>query len=576
MEIRKGIPVSRGYAIGKAFVLDTEEFRIPKRTIPSAGVAAEIERLHKAAQTAAHDLRKQLTKVSKKVGETATKIVEAHMTLLADEHLREEIIETIRKSRTNAEYAVSRTIRRKLKILEDGENISFAARLRETFLECEKAYLRALLGAKREDISHLTEPVVIVAQDLSPAQTIAFDRDKILGILTDRGGQTSHTSIIADSLGIPAVVALNTITTDVSGGDRIIIDGEIGTVIIDPDEGTIKLYEAMARNRAILGQRLAKELQNLPIETKDGHKIELMANIELPDEIQGAIKNGAEGIGLYRTEFLYLSNNFNPTEQHHLEAYRKAIQFLGNRKLIVRTMDLGADKMPLDGLAAESNPFLGIRGIRLCFERPDLFRVQLRAILKVADHGNVGIMLPMVSSLSELLQAREILDQVGREMRLPLRTVPLGIMIEVPSAAMICDLLAKHVDFFSIGTNDLIAYTIAVDRLHEKMAPLYQPAHPAILRLLKQIIETGARFGKPVSVCGEMSSDINYTVLLLGLGLKCFSVVPPALPEVKKLIRSVTLEDAQVIAAKALTFEDARTTHEFLREETRKILPDVF
>jgi phosphotransferase system enzyme I (PtsI) len=579
MEIRRGIGVSSGYALGEAFVIDREEVRISRRPIPAVQVEVEVDRFRKAADAAAAAVRAQVDEMPKRVREAAGAILEAQIRWLQEPALHEEIVGEIRRSLRSADYAASYVIRRKIKAMEESD-AAFARRVASDLVELEKSLLRALTGGGvREDLRHLTREVVIVAHDLSPAQAVGLDRAKVLGILTEAGGPTSHTAIIARSLGIPAVVGVENITNAISGGDTVVLDAAAGTVLINPDEGTIKRYQAMERNFELLEQRRAKELQNLPAVTTDGVRVEIFANIESPEEIPSALEHGAEGIGLYRTEFLFLANSFRPTERDHLNAYTKAIGLLGKRRIVIRTLDLGADKVPTEGFDRESNPFLGTRAIRLCLQRPGMFRSQLRAILRSAGEGNVGLMIPMISSLAEVRAAREAVDSVRAELEAEGepsgRGMQFGIMIEVPSAAVTSDLLAPHVDFFSVGTNDLIAYSIAVDRGNERVASLYQPGHPAILRLLKTVIETGAKHGKSVSVCGEMSSDINFTLLLLGLGLRNFSVVPPVIPELKKLIRSVSLVDAQAVAAKALTFDDSAVVMEFLRGETRKALPET-
>lgn len=579
MEIRKGIPVSPGYAIGEVFILGDEEYRIPRKSVSPQEIDIQIKRFEKSSEDSVSELKTHLAKFSKKLGESATKIIESYISMLKDEVFKNDVNNAIKKDRYSAEYAISRTIKRKIKILGDWGNHSFSQKIQQDLLEIEKTLIGNLLGSKRADISRLTKKVIIVAKDLSPAQTIALDKEKILGILTDVGGRTSHSAIIASSLGIPAVVGLGNISTDLSGGDTVILDGSTGTVIINPDEDTIKRYIAMERNFILFEKQLTKELKDLPTETIDGHKIKIYANVETPDEIQSALNYGAEGIGLYRTEFLFLNSNYSPSEKDHIETYTKAISMLGRRRLVIRTLDLGADKMPTSGIPKEANPFLGTRAIRLCFQQMDLFKTQLRAILKVSTMGNVSILFPMVSSYDEVVKLKEIIEDVKSDLRKENKEyndkIEVGIMIEVPSAALVADILINHVDFFSIGTNDLIAYSIAVDRSNERVANLYQPAHPSILRLLKQIIDIGNKHNKHVSVCGEMASDITYTLLLLGMGLKVFSVVTPAIPEVKKIIRSVKLDDAKEIAREAFSFTNAPETVKFLKEKTRAILPDV-
>ena len=579
MEIRKGIGVSSGYAIGEARVFDREEYSISRRTIAAREVDGEIQRVQKASDTAVAVIRSRLAGLTLKLRDVAESILEAQIQMLQNPHLLDEIAGEIRKNLRTADFAASRTIRRKIKALEDSGNEDFARRAMSDLTGLEKSLLHGMLGTKAAHGPGLESKAIVVARDLTPSQTISLDREKVLGILTEVGGLTSHTAIVAKSLAIPAVVGLESVTGDISTGDTVILDGSTGTVIINPDEGTLKRYRALEDAYLLSGRRRAREFHDLPAVTTDGTRVEIFANIESPDEIPAALDRGAEGIGLYRTEFLFLGNRFHPTEKDHQEAYTKAVTLLGKRRLVIRTLDLGADKMPEDGLPRESNPFLGTRAIRLCFERPEMFKTQLRAILKAASRGNVAMMIPMISSLFEVVQVKETVEEVRRELRS--REEPagegmeLGIMIEVPSAAVVADLLAPHVDFFSVGTNDLIAYSIAVDRANERVAPLYQPGHPAILRLLRQIIDAGAKAGKSVSVCGEMSSDINFTLLLLGMGLRTFSVVPPIIPELKKLIRSVSIEEAQAVAKKAFTFDGAREVVEYLHGETRKFLPEV-
>lgn len=575
MEIRKGIPVSAGYAIGPVFVIGDEDFVIARRVIGDGDVSAEIARLGKAKEAAIQQIRQQVPKMSRRVAAVAGRILESHVAMINDPELVREIEDDIKRHHHSAEYAATRVLKNKIKLFSES---TFTQRFVEDLKVIEQSLLRQLCGEKRGDMANLPGKAVLVAKSLTPAQTAMLDRTKVLGILTETGGRTSHTAIVAASLGIPAVVGVEEVASDATNGDTIILDGGTGTVIINPDEATLKRYQAMDRNFVVMARRLSRELRDQPAMTKDGQRVAVFANIEMPEEIPAALDHGAEGIGLYRTEFLYLMHNLAPTEKDHFEAYRKAVQLLGKRSLVIRTLDLGADKMPLDGLPREENPFLGTRAVRLCFERPDIFKKQLRAILKVAEIGSVSAMIPMISSVEEVVKVKEIMAQLraelSREGEPASARLKLGIMVEVPSAALTADLLAPQVEFFSVGTNDLIAYSIAVDRTNERVAALYQPAHPAILRLLQLVIEAGHRHGKPVSVCGEMSSDLQYTILLLGMGLREFSVVPPAIPEIKKIIQSVTLDEARDIAKKAMTFGDARRTTEYLRAETRKILPD--
>ena len=574
MEIKKGIGVSPGFAVGEAFVLGNEEFIFRKAVTPRE-VKGEIERLQQATEAAARELAEHVSRLGRGVAKQAARILESQTILLRDESLRVEIVDEITRHSHSAEYAASHVLKRKAKQLLESGVPEFA----REFVNMEQILLRQLTGARREDLGHLTKKVIVVAHDLSPAQTVGLDRAKVLGMLTEVGGTTSHTAIVAKSLGIPAVVGVGEVASVVTTGDVVILDGSAGTIIVNPDEATLKRYQAMARNFAVAEQRLSAELRDLPAATRDGVKVELLANIEIPEDVPAALDAGAQGIGLYRTEYLFLTKKFTPSEKDHLDAYRRAIGSLGGKRLTIRTLDLGADKMPVDGLPREDNPFLGVRGVRLSLAKPEVMRTQFRAILKASTSGKVAIMVPMIASLEEIDRVKEILDAVKRDLRREGEMfddkVPFGIMVEVPSAALTADRLAPHVDFFSVGTNDLIAYTLAVDRSNEQVAKYYQPTHPAVLRLLKGIIEAGAKHGRPVSVCGEMSSDLAYTLLLLGLGLRTFSCVPKAIPEVKKVIRSVTIKEAAEVAKKAMEIGDPKRTLEFLRTETRKIVPDL-
>jgi phosphotransferase system enzyme I (PtsI) len=582
-KIKEGVSASMGFAIGHAVIVGREETEIRQRTVTDGEVAGEIARFEQACAAAEQEITALCDEAARRVGKDVGSIFEGHFAHLRDPYMRQEILGSIRKHRRSAEYAVSRYFRQKIrKIEEDSVHAPFAARIVEDIGDLERRLLKHLVGAPAIDGAvRLQDKSILVAHSLSPAQTIALDRTKVLGILTDAGGPTSHTALIARAFGIPAVVGLGTISTDITSGDLVIVNGNQGLVIINPDDETIQRYQALARNYYLVERRLSHELRHLPAVTKDGLRVEILANIELPEEIPGAIRHGAEGIGLFRTEFLYLRRRSEPTEEEQYHEYRKAIEHLGQRKLVIRTIDIGMDKLPEEGTTPERNPFLGTRAIRLSLQRPEGFRIQLRAILDASVGGNVHLMFPMISSLEELQEAKRIYAEVfetWRRDRSPKREnpIPLGIMVEVPSAALIVDLLAPEVDFFSVGTNDLIQYSIAVDRVNERVASLYQPTHPAILRLLRDILNAAARANKPIAICGEMSSDILFTILLLGLGLKEFSVVPPAIPEIKKLIRSVTSEEAKAVAAQALQMSSAKAIAEFLHERTRQIMPEAF
>ncbi|MBI3267757.1 MAG: phosphoenolpyruvate--protein phosphotransferase [Planctomycetes bacterium] len=579
MELRRGIPVSPGIAVGEAFVLDSEEFPIARRMIEQTEVPAELQRFQTACEQAIHEIRESLKKLPKSLHGEVGPIIESHAKIIQDRSLQSQIVDGISKTLTNAEYAVSRVFRTFIKKLQATGNSLFENRVSD-LQDIEKRLVRNLLNEKRAEISAKGRNLIILAHDLTPSQTLSLDKEKVVGFAIDVGGPTSHTAILAKAMGIPAVVGLESIAGDVTGGDLVIIDGGEGTVIVNPDADTLKNYRAMERNRLDYEERISSQLRDLPARTLDGSEVQLLANIEFPEEVKVALEHGATGIGLYRSEFLFLRPGPAPGERDHLEAYRKSLSLLGGRELTIRTLDLGADKMGTDSTMKERNPFLGCRGIRLCLQRPDLFRPQLRALLRASAHGDARIMFPMVSSSEEIRQARHIVEQIMAELRregAPFNDrIKIGIMVEVPAAAILADLLIKEVDFFSIGTNDLVQYTIAVDRANEYIAPLFQPASPAVLRLIKFVIEEGARNQKPVCMCGEMSGDVTYTLLLLGLGLKQFSMTPSAISDVKMAIRSVTMKEAREIAQKALAIADAPKVVEFLRDRTRRIIPDAF
>ncbi len=582
MEIKRGIPVSPGVVIKRAFVLDTEDVRIPRRHFIDTDAGGEIQRLRSAVIATRADIAAIREKILKEVSDSSVpNIFALHLAILEDDQFIRDAEKLIRERNYSAEYSVSRALRPQLKRIQ-GLRDEYLRERAGDVRDVERRLLKNLLGQRREDLQHLVHEVVIVARDLTPSQTANLDRNKVRGFATDAGGRTSHTAIVARALEIPAVVGLGDVTTDVSGGDWVIIDGNRGLVIVSPDEKTIRKYESLEHEYHEKEVQLA-EIRDLPAITLDGERINLYGNIEFPEEVTAALNGGAEGIGLYRTEFLYLREQpaVAPTEREHFEAYTKALNLLGDRPLVIRTLDLGADKFPPDaGGQFEKNPFLGSRSLRYCFQHPELLNTQLRAILRASVFGKVRILLPMVSTLQELRRAKEFianakarLDAEGVAFE---HKIPVGIMIEVPSAAVTAGDFAKESDFFSIGTNDLIQYTLAVDRGNPHVADLYNPAHPAILSLLKHVFKAGHTAGIPVAMCGEMSGDLDYTMLLLGLGLRVFSVSPIMLPELKKVIRSVSIEQCKAVAEAAMKLDDPLATLNLLRGETRKVVPEAY
>ena len=579
MEIKKGIGVSPGVVIGTAIVLDAEDLLIPKRSVPDEQLLREVERFESALRESASELSVLRNDVTNLHGKEIGGIFDFHLGILRDKSFVNQIVSEIKSQKTTAEYGVSVVTRRYAATFASMSDRYFSERVKDLY-DIERRVLKHLIGQKHQDLTHLSQDVIVIAHDLLPSQTAALDKLHVKGFAIDVGGRTSHTAIVARAMGIPAIVGLGNLTSEVGGGDTIILDGGRGVVIIDPDADQLAEYEEDARKLDILTTELAT-LAELPAETKDGHVVSVQANIEGPDDIPDARMRGAQGIGLYRTEFLYLTLEREPTEADHYDSYAAAIHNLGGRPLVIRTLDLGADKYTQAQLAnPERNPFLGDRSIRMCLHDIPMFKRQLRAILRVSTLGDVRIMFPMICTLMELRQAKMVLNDVMEELEEEgvafNRNLPIGMMVEVPSAAIMAEQFAKEVNFFSIGTNDLIQYTLAVDRTNERVAGLFCPAHPAVLKLVRDTIRAGARNSLSVSVCGEMAGDPLYTLLLLGLGLNIFSMNGPDIPEVKKIIRSTTLEHAKQVARRVMSFDSERQVMHFLREETRKIIPEVF
>jgi phosphotransferase system enzyme I (PtsI) len=448
----------------------------------------------------------------------------------------------------------------------------------------EKQLVRILIGdGNRGSCGPLAvgkDPVIVLAHDLTPSETAQLDTQTVHAFATESGGPTSHTAIMAGALEIPAVVGIGRFLPDVTAGETVIVDGRQGLLIIDPDPATLAKYEAeRAAQRAA---RAPETLIELPAVTKDGARVTLTGNIEFPSEAGHCLDRGAEGVGLYRTEFLYINKTTDPTEEEHFEAYKAVLAAMGpNRPVVIRTLDVGADKFsPVSGqVSGEKNPFLGLRSVRLCLKNLDLFKTQLRAVLRASVFGDLRVMFPMVSTVMELRQCRSLLLEAREDLEeegIPFNPdVPIGTMIEVPSAALIADVLAKEVDFFSIGTNDLVQYTLAADRNNENVAGLYDPADPAVLRLIKMVVEAGRNADIEVNVCGEMSGEAIYTPLLVGLGIRHLSATPRKLPDVKRAIRALTVADAERVAGEALRMETAREVTTYLREQLRRFLPDA-
>ncbi len=578
MEIKKGIAVSPGIAIAKPIVIDAEDYRIPRRSILPSAKVAEVKKVRDAFRKAVAELEK--IDSDDKIAEGNIKdIFAVHLRFLKDKNLRKKITDLVYNDLLTAEYAVSTTLRDIANHFASVQDRYISERATDIY-DIEKRLLRHLLGRKREDIEHISYEVVIVAHELGPTQTASFDRKFIRGFATDAGGRTSHTAIVARSLGIPAVVGLEDVTRNVDPTATVIIDGNRGVVVIDPDEPTLKQY----RQFAIEFDKLEGELdaiRDLDAVTRDGVAVELLGNIEFPHEAEIVLDKGGGGIGLYRTEFLYLYSQTEPTEEDHYNAYSEVIRVFGDMPVIIRTIDLGADKFTQSRrFVREPNPFLGLRSIRFCLQNLVMFKTQLRAILRASVHGDVRVMFPLISSLHELRQAkmiiRDVMEDLDENSIEYKPDVPIGIMIETPSAALTASILASECDFFSIGTNDLIQYTLAVDRGNERVSTLYSGADPAVISLLRSVVHEANKARISVGICGEMASEPEFMMLLLGLGFRSFSLAPPMIPEIKKLIRSVTIESCNSLARKVLLMNSEREVINYLRSAAMKVLPEVF
>ena len=578
MEIKKGIAVSPGISIAKSLVIDSEDYLIPRRLIGNSQRGDEIQRVRDAFGNAIDEL----TELEAAQNQTSSKIKDifaVHMRFLHDRSLRKKITDFIQSELVTAEYAVSNTLREIASQFTKVKDAYISERAADIY-DIERRLLKHLLGKKREEVGHLTEEVVIIARELSPIQTAGFNREFVKGIASDAGGRTSHAAIVARSLGIPAVVALEDLTELVSGGDAVIVDGNRGIVIVNPDDQTTEQYRQYAREFEELGHKL-DTIREKPAVTRDGTKITLLGNIEFPEEAQVVLEKGGDGIGLYRTEFLYLNTEHEPTEQQQYKAYSQTVEVFGDRPVVIRTLDLGADKYTQSKrFAPEPNPFLGLRSIRFCLQNLMMFKTQLRAILRASVLGHVKIMFPLITTRHELMQAKMILHDVMEDLAEESieynRDVQVGIMIETPSAALTAFSLARDVDFFSIGTNDLTQYTLAVDRGNELVSTLYSPADPAVLRLIRTVIQDAHKAQIDLSVCGEVASEPEYIMLLLGMGVRTISLAPPMLPEIKQVVRSVTIEDCNKVARKVLSMNNERHISSYLRAAARKILPEAF
>jgi len=575
----KGIGVTPQIITGKAYLVDRGKIEAPARVLPENQVPWEIERFRDAVEESKKQLRQAKERLLHEDAVGPAYILDAHLLLLEDKNLIDTTLETIKQSWINSEWALKINLDRLRKIFDSIDDDYLKSR--KTDLDyIEQRILRNLTGRGTESLAQIKEEVIVVAHDLSPADTAQMAKDKVTAFVTDMGGKTSHTAIMARSLEIPAVVGSETGTHYINTGDTLIVDGVTGVVVVNPSPEIIQDY--MDRNRT--RQRIERELyqyRDLPTETQDGYRVHLLANIELVEEIPSVLEHGAEGIGLYRTEYLYLNRKELPTEEEHFRAYKTVVEGTSPHPAVIRTLDIGGDKFISHlELAEEMNPAMGLRAIRFSLKEPEIFKVQLRAMLRASAYGKVKILLPMISGVSEIREVRKILNEVRLSLtaeRIPYDPhIEIGIMMEVPSAATIADILAKEVDFFSIGTNDLIQYTLAIDRVNEYVTHLYEPLHPAILRLVRQMVRAAHGGGIRVAMCGEMAGEPLYVPILLGLELDELSMNVLSIFRVKKILRSYTLRECKDLVEAVLQLSTPGEIEDLVRASLRNKFPDEF
>ncbi|KXZ39519.1 phosphotransferase system, enzyme I, PtsI [Alkalithermobacter thermoalcaliphilus JW-YL-7 = DSM 7308] len=563
----KGNGASPGIGIGKVLLIEHTQINVEKNIVQDT--AHEETKFLAAVEKAKEQLTEIKEKALRELGEDKAEIFNAHIMVLEDPEFIDSTINKIKDEKVNSEYAFKQIADMFISMFESMDNEYMKERAAD-IKDVSDRVLRNLLGIDIVDLSNLKEEVILVTQDLTPSDTATMDKNKVLGFLTNIGGKTSHTAIMARTLEIPAVVGLKDITDKVKTGDFIVFNGETGDVVLNPDENTIneykKLKEEFDKTRKELESYKGKESKTI-----DGRQVELAGNIGTPNDIEGLIKNDAEGVGLYRTEFLYMDRDDFPSEDEQFEAYKAVLEAMNPKPIVIRTLDIGGDKelsyMKMD---KEMNPFLGYRAIRLCLDRKDIFKTQLRALLRASVYGNLKIMFPMISCLEELLEAKSVLEEVKKDLDKEnisySKDVQVGMMIEVPSAAIISDILAKHVDFFSIGTNDLIQYTCAVDRMNEKIHNLYNPFNPAVLRLIKLVIDNGHKEGIWVGMCGEVAGDKRLIPILIGMGLDEFSMSPISILPARKLINSLSYEEMKKISDEVLKLTTADEIQEYIQK----------
>ncbi len=578
-EIRyKGIPASPGIAIGKFYMFSSEEIPILERTIAAEDIPGEIARFEDALIATRKELLKIQTDIAAKIGAEHAELFNAHLMLVEDRALIEAVIKRLYQEEKNVDYLFAKICDKYAEAFSQMEDSYMRERATDV-RDVMRRVMHNLIGRKREDFSHIDQKVILVSYDLSPSDTALFHTDKILGFATDVGTKTSHTAIMARSLGIPAIVGLGEFSRHIATGMMGIIDGLKGLVVVNPTPETLEEY-ATARIERQKTEALLLECKDLPAVTLDGRGIDVGANIEIPEDTDAATHYGAAGIGLYRTEFFYMNRTTMPTEHEHETAYRRVASSIRG-PVVIRTYDLGGDKFASHiHMPSEMNPFLGCRGIRFSLSKPDIFMTQLRGLLRAsADLPNIKLMFPLISTVEELRRAKAMLEEAKTALAsegVPFnRALPVGVLVETPSAAMCADILARECDFFSIGTNDLIQYSLAIDRVNPEVAYLYEPFHPSILRLIRHIADTANKAGIPVGVCGETAGDPLFLLFLLGIGVTGLSMSPSSIPAVKKTVRSVRNDQVRELALEILGMDDPSAIRQRCQAFQKSVFPEL-
>lgn len=572
MIVIKGVAASPGIVIGKAYVFEAEEIVINRIDMPKQKVRLEVKRFKAALESTHRDLDAAEAKVLKMLGKEHARLIDTHRLILRDPLITKDVPKRIQEERVNAEFALSEALEVINRMFEQMQDEFFRERRHDLF-DVGKRLLSHLMKQEKKSLTAIRQPAILVARNLLPSDTINLKDNNVLGFVTDLGGKTSHTAILAQSMKLPAVVGLSDASHRIKSGDQVIVDGDQGLVIIHPSPEAIAKYEKV-RKKSLKEEAALDSLRGLAASTADGRGFKMMMNLDTPEELKGLLHLKGDGVGLFRTEYLFLNRAKAPTEEEQAKVYTQIAKALTPLPLVIRTADIGGDRLTqlgLEGPKNEMNPFMGLRGIRLFLRHSELLKTQLRAILRAAPHGKVRVLLPMVSSLRELQSARRILFQAYQELlaegvKLP-KKVPLGIMVEIPSAALLLDALLDECDFVSVGTNDLIQYVLAVDRINEEVAHLYDPYHPAVVRVLHQVVETAHKRNKKVTICGEMTSDPKAVPLLIGLGVDILSVTPRMYLRVKQVVRSMRMSEAQSAVRKALNLSDSG--------DIRKLIADL-